>query len=52
MRKHWYKFFIGECPVCGSEQSYKVRQYSEKPVDIKDRYIYLDNFETYDHCMD
>jgi len=50
-RPYWYKIFVGECPVCGRDKSYRIRVYSEKPKDTKERYVYLSNFETYDGCM-
>ena len=50
--KYWYKYYIGECPVCGSNHSYKERIYGEKPLDKKDRYIFLSNSDTYDGCLE
>lgn len=50
MKKYWYKYFIGECPVCGKNKSYKVRQYTLKPSKLEDRYIYLSDAECYDWC--
>ncbi len=50
-QKYWYKFFIGECPVCGRDASYKVRMYGDKPRNQEDRYVYLSCSETYDGCM-
>jgi hypothetical protein len=50
-KEHWYKIYIGECPVCGRDQSYRERVYGSKPEKREERYFYLpDNF-TYDHCM-
>jgi hypothetical protein len=50
-RKHWYKYYIGECPVCGRDQSYKERQYTPKPEHMHERIEYLPDTLTYDHCM-
>ena len=51
MRKYWYKYYIGECPICGRDHSYKERQYSPRPKNKEDRIKQLDYTETYDHCM-
>lgn len=51
-RKHWYRLHIGECPVCGSEQSYRVRVYGRKPKRPEARIVYLSHSETYDQCME
>ena len=48
--KHWYKIFIGECPVCGRDKSYRERMYTERPENDQDRYEYLPNSITYDYC--
>ncbi len=48
--KHWYKIFIGECPVCGSDAGYRVRMYTERPIDVQERYEYLSDTLTYDYC--
>ncbi len=48
--KYWYLYYIGECPLCGKDKSYKVRQYTNKPISKEDRIIYLSNSETYDGC--
>ena len=50
-QKYWYKFFIGECPICGKDASYKVRMSGDKPRNKEDRYVYLSCSETYDGCM-
>jgi hypothetical protein len=49
-KKYWYRYHVGECPVCGRDKSFKERVYGERPEDKKDRYVYLSDFETYDHC--
>lgn len=46
----WYKIHVGECPVCGSQQGYRERQYTPKPENIEDRYVYLSDTVTYDGC--
>jgi len=48
--KYWYKMFVGECPVCGSDKSYRQRVYGKKPKNISDRYVFLSYKETYDYC--
>lgn len=51
-RPHWYRQFIGECPVCGRDHSYRERVYGRKPKDPKKRYVQLRDTETYDHCLE
>jgi hypothetical protein len=46
-RKYWYRFHIQECPVCGSDHSYKERVYGRKPG-IAKRYIHEGYY--YDWC--
>lgn len=50
-KKHWYKIYLGECPVCGRDKSSRERVYGERPEDPKDRYEYLPDTITYDNCM-
>lgn len=52
MKKYWYMFYIGECPICGSNKSYKVRMYTKKPEKREDRIHYLSDHETYDGCIE
>jgi len=51
-QRHWYRFFVGECPVCGRDQSYRQRIYSPRPIDPADRVVHLLDVETYDQCME
>lgn len=37
---YWYRFWLGECPLCGKDQSYKERVYGPKPEDDNERYKY------------
>jgi hypothetical protein len=50
-KKYWYKFYMGECPVCGSDCSYKKRMYGPKPQNKEDRYEWLPAHYCYDNCM-
>lgn len=52
MKKYWYRFYWGECPVCGRDKSYKERVYGKKPKNHDKRHIQLSEFETYDHCVE
>jgi hypothetical protein len=52
MKKYWYQQHIGACPVCGKDKSFRVRIYGKKPKSAKLRYIYLSDFQTYDHCLE
>jgi hypothetical protein len=49
-RKHWYRIYVGECPVCGRDQGYRERVYGRKPKSAKCRIVYLPDSQTYDHC--
>ena len=49
-KQYWYRRYIGECPVCGRDKSYKERVCGEKPTDPKDRIVYLSDTQTYDYC--
>jgi hypothetical protein len=46
----WYKRFVGECPMCGRNQSYKEAQYTPKPENRNDRIKELTDTEAYDGC--
>ncbi len=49
-RKHWYRIYVGECPQCGRDKSYRERVYGERPPDAQ-RYVHMPDSETYDHCL-
>jgi hypothetical protein len=49
-KKHWYRQYLGECPACGRDKSYRERVYGDKPNDSKEIYIYLHPYECYDWC--
>jgi hypothetical protein len=51
VKPHWYRQYVGECPVCGSNKSYRERVYGRKPKDPKKVYIWLSDQETYDWCV-
>lgn len=48
--KYWYKIYVGECPVCGRDASYRERVYGEPPSNKEDRYIHLPGTQTYCGC--
>jgi hypothetical protein len=50
--KHWYRQYIGECPVCGRDSSFKERVYGDKPKDMKEVYKQLPDTQTYCGCLD
>lgn len=50
--QHWYRYWWGECPVCGRDKSFKERVYGLKPDDIKERHKWQDPAITYDHCLE
>lgn len=45
MKKYWYKYYREECPVCGREDVYKERQYTEKPESILERRVHEVNYD-------
>ncbi len=47
----WYRMFIGECPMCGHDASYRERVNGKKPRDFRKRYVYLTDKQAYDHCI-
>lgn len=51
---HWYRLYVGECPVCGNPRGYRERVYYKnepRPMEDEKRYVYLSDRETYDHCV-
>lgn len=46
-KKYWYKFYIGECPFCGRDRSFKERKYTKKPKNLKNRIEYLSDTFTF-----
>jgi hypothetical protein len=47
-KKHWYKQFTTECPLCGRGETIRERVYGEKPKNPEEMY----SFESYyDSCM-
>ena len=44
-KTYWYKFIWKSCPVCGREQNYKERQYTEKPKEYETRHIYEELYD-------
>lgn len=39
---YWYKFFYQDCVLCGRENRWKERQYTEPPKDSQDRHEHRD----------
>ncbi len=46
----WYEIWQGECPLCGSDQSYKERKTEPKPDNREDRVRQLSSTEAYCGC--
>jgi len=38
-RRHWYRLHLGECPLCGRDQSWRERVYGPKPKRWKNRVV-------------
>lgn len=49
MKKHWYKMYYWECPVCGRGGHSRERVYGEKPADDAERYDFQ---QSYDNCLE
>ncbi len=49
--KHWYKQYVGECPVCGSDKSYRERVLGNKPKNPAKRYEQLSGNFCFDNCI-
>lgn len=47
-RKHWYAIFVGACPVCSRDHSYREIRYTKRPKLAKNRITYLSDAQTYD----
>jgi len=45
--KYWIFKTIYYCPICGKEQIYRERKYTEKPNNYNLRYELI---ESYDYC--
>ena len=42
---YWYKHFTTECPVCGRGDSWKERQYTPKPTDPQERWVWKSDYD-------
>jgi hypothetical protein len=51
-QKHWYKSFVGSCPVCGTDRSYRVLVMGERPSKPEECFETLSDGECYDHCLE
>ena len=50
-KPYWWKYYVGECPVCGRDASERVAIYDEpRPEKMEDRYVLIPDRETYDYC--
>lgn len=50
--QHWYRQYVGACPMCMSDRSYRVRVYGERPEDPRECCVVLSDREAYDYCME
>lgn len=39
-KKHWYKIHTTECVLCWKGETWRERQYGEKPKDPKEIYVF------------
>lgn len=49
-QSHWYRIYVGECPVCGSDKGYRERVNGPKPKARSKRVVHLSDSQCYDHC--
>jgi hypothetical protein len=49
-KRHWYRRYVGECPVCGRDKGFRERVYGRRPKRPRNRIVYLPDTETYDYC--
>jgi len=49
---YWYRTYVGECPVCGKDKTYRERIYGPRPENDADRYVQMPETQTYDHCLE
>lgn len=49
-RLHWYFLWVGECPLCGRDKSYREYRLGVRPKNPRYRYGQLSLEECYDHC--
>lgn len=47
MKKHWYKLYYEECPVCGRSDNWRERVYGRKPKKPSLRIFYK---QAYCYC--
>lgn len=47
---HWYRIYVGECPLCGHDAGYRERVFGRRPAKREARYVYLSDMETYNRC--
>jgi hypothetical protein len=53
VKRHWYRRYIGECPVCGRNAGYRERVYGRPPRrNSPARVVRIPSAETYDQCME
>lgn len=50
-KKHWYRIYVGGCPVCGKDKGFRERVYGKKPKSHRKRYVCLSDQETFDNCI-
>ncbi len=51
MREHWYRIHIGECVICGRDESFRERIYGKKPDNPAERYVYLSDDACWSHFL-
>lgn len=52
MKRHWYRIYVGECPQCGRDASYRERVYGPKPKRHSARYVHLSLHAGYCGCLE
>lgn len=44
LKKHWYKIFTDECVMCGSNSTWRERQFTPKPKMASTRHIFKQEY--------
>ena len=42
--RYWYRVTVWVCPLCGREDRYRERVYTEKPEDYADRFQLIEGW--------
>lgn len=49
--EHWCLVHMGECVICGKDESFRERVYGKKPFDANERYAYPPDDACWEHFL-